>query len=37
MKLLAQGEADVQTGRTVGIEETFKRARKAIKQSDQNG
>ena len=37
MKLLAQGEADVQTGRTVGTEETFKRARKAIKRSDQNG
>ena len=30
MKLLAQGEADVQTGRTVGTEETFERARKAI-------
>jgi prevent-host-death family protein len=37
MKLLTQGEADVQTRRTVGTEETFKRARKAIKRSDQNG
>jgi len=37
MKILAQGEADVQTGRTVGTEETFKRARKAIRRSDQNG
>lgn len=37
LKLLAQGEADVQTGRTVGIEGTFKRARKAIKQSGKNG
>jgi prevent-host-death family protein len=36
MKLLAQGEADVQTGRTVGTEETIKRARKAIKRSDQS-
>jgi prevent-host-death family protein len=37
MKLLAQGEADVQTGRTVGTEATFKRARKAIQRSDQDG
>ena len=37
MKLLAQGEADAQTGRTAGTEETFKRARKAIEQSAQNG
>ena len=37
MKLLAQGEADAQAGRTVGAEETFKRARRAIKRSDQCG
>ena len=37
MKLLAQGEADAQTGRTAGTEEAFKRARKAIKRSGQNG
>ncbi len=37
MKLLAQGESDVETGRTVGTEEAFKRARKAIKRSDQHG
>lgn len=37
MKLLAQGGADIQTGRTIGTAETFKRARKAIKQSDQCG
>ena len=36
MKLLAQGEADVQIGRTAGTAETFKRARKAIKRSDQD-
>jgi prevent-host-death family protein len=37
MKLLAQGEADVQTGRTVGNEETFKRARRVINRSDRDG
>lgn len=37
MKLLAQGGADVQTGRTIGTEETFNRARKALKRSDQSG
>ena len=37
MKLLTQGGADTQTGRTIGTEETFNRARKAIKQSDQSG
>ena len=36
MKLLAQGEADVQTGRTVGTEATFMRARKAIGRSNQD-
>lgn len=37
MKLLAQGEADVQAGRTVGSDEALKRARKAIKRSAQSG
>ena len=37
MKLLAQGEADVQTGRTVSTEEAVKRARRAINRSDRNG
>ena len=37
MKLLTQGEADVQTRRTVGTEETFKRARRVINRSDRDG
>ena len=36
MKLLAQGEADIQSGRTTGTGEAFKRARKAVKRSSRN-
>ncbi len=37
MKLLAQGEADVQSGRTLGTEAAFKRARRALKRSGEDG
>ena len=37
MKLLAQGEADIQTGRTASTDEALERARRAIKRSDRNG
>ena len=36
MKLLAQGEADIQSGRTLGSGEALKRARRAIKRSSRN-
>lgn len=37
MKLLTHGEADLQAGRTVGTDQTFKRARAAIKRSVPDG
>lgn len=37
MKLLAQGEADFQGGRTVGTEEAFKRAKRAARRSTGDG
>lgn len=36
MKLLAQGEADVQTSRTLGADEAFKRARRSLKRSSED-
>jgi prevent-host-death family protein len=37
LKALAQGEADVDAGRTVKQVEAFRRARRAIKQAARNG
>ncbi len=37
LKLLAQGEADVEAGRTVKQSDVFRRARKAIERSASNG
>jgi hypothetical protein len=37
MKLIALGEADVQSGQTTSTEETFRRARTAVDRSDQSG
>jgi prevent-host-death family protein len=36
MKLLAQGEADIQSGRTTDTGKAFKRARKVLRQSSGN-
>jgi hypothetical protein len=37
LKLLAQGEADVEAGRTVKQSDVFRRARKAIERSASDG
>lgn len=37
LKLLAQGEADIEAGRSVKQSDVFRRARKAIERSSSNG